>query len=158
MEPIFGVMSMYDVACNDQGELAPDLYMERASNLGKKYGFVPTAITFCDRDNLGLINDTGNWLIEGEDPLMQTLRFRDRIVGVHLKDYRLEEGCWRSVALGRGMVDMERVIRAMWDLPKPYRVLMPTETDLDGGSEFEAQEQSLAYLREVVDRIKSEKA
>lgn len=50
------------------------------------------------------------------------------------------------------------VIRAIWDLPKPYRVLMPTETDLDVGSELEAQEQSLAYLREVVDRIKNEKA
>ena len=281
MEPIFGVMGMYGVARNDQGELDPDLYMERVSNLGKKYGFVSTAITlganyfgekardkgfvgelkakleemqlkpftfcggiylspksgeqeeslrrtieglefcaeigsqvamfgprfhgrvagegrmriainlcrqladaakgyglyvgledyeywigddfemlfaYCDRDNLGLINDTGNWLIEGEDPLMQTLRFRERIVGVHLKDYRLEEGCWRSVALGRGMVDIERVIRAMWDLPQPYRVLMPTETDLDVGSELEAQEQSLAYLREVVDRIKGEKA
>ena len=67
-------------------------------------------------------------------------------------------GYWHSVALGTGMVDIERVIRAMWDLPKPYRLVMPIETDLDGGSEFEAQELSLAFVRKVVDKIKSEKA
>jgi sugar phosphate isomerase/epimerase len=281
MEPIFGVMGMYEIHRNDQGEIDPDLYMERVSNMGKQHGFVPTAITissrrfgdrlkdrgyvrelkakledlqlrplascggialspkpwqqeeslkqtieglelcaeigskvamfgprwhgrvaregrmriaidlcrrladaakdyglyvgmenyeywvgddfemlldYCDRDNLGIINDTGNWLIVGEDPLTQTLRLRDRIIGVHLKDYRREMGYWHSVALGTGMVDIERVIRAMWDLPKPYRIVMPIETDLDGGSEFEAQEQSLAFVRGVVDKIKSEQA
>jgi sugar phosphate isomerase/epimerase len=281
MEPIFGVMGMYEIARNDQGELDGDLYMERVASMGKKHGFVPTSLTlsprhfgdrakdkgfvrelkaklgemqlkpltfcgmiylspkpweqeeslkraikglefvaeiganaamfgprwhgrvaregrmriaidlcrrladaakdhglhvgmedyeywigddfemifnYCDRDNLGIINDTGNWLITGEDPLMQTLRFRDRIVGVHLKDYRREMGYWHSVALGTGMVDMKRVIEAMWDLPKPYPILMPVETDLDGGSEFEAQEESLAFLRKIVDEIKSEKA
>jgi sugar phosphate isomerase/epimerase len=113
---------------------------------------------YCDRDNLGLINDTGNWLINDDDPLTETLRLRDRIVNVHLKDYRREMGIWSSVPLGTGLVDMKRVIEAMWDLPKPYPILMPVETDLDGGSEFEAQEQSLTYLRKIVDEIKAERA
>jgi len=280
MEPIFGVMGMYEIARNDQGEPDGDLYMERVANLGKKYGFVPTSLTlsprsfgarandkgfarelkaklaemqlkpftfcgginlspkpweqeeslkqtikglefvaeiganaamfgprwhgrvaregrmriaidlcrrladaakdlglyvgledyeywtgkdlemlfnYCDRDNLGLINDTGNWLINDDDPLTETLRLRDRIVNVHLKDYRREMGIWSSVPLGTGLVDMKRVIEAMWDLPKPYPILMPVETDLDGGSEFEAQEESLAFLRKIVVEIKAEK-
>lgn len=114
--------------------------------------------THVDRDNLGLINDTGNWVINGDDPLMQTLRFRDRTVGVHLKDYRLEEGYWRSVRLGTGMVDMEMVVRALWDLPKPYPILMPAEMDIDSGDELEDQDACLAYLRQLVDKIKAEKA
>jgi sugar phosphate isomerase/epimerase len=279
MEPIFGVMGMYEIARNDQGELDGDLYMERVANLGKKYGFVPTSLTlglrhfgdrvndsgfvrelkaklgelqlkplmrcgrlalsskpweqeesvkeaiagletvaelgchvatfgpqwhgrvaregrmriaiglcrqladaakeydlyvgmenyeywigddfemlfnYCDRDNLGIINDTGNWLINDDDPLKETQRHNSRIIAAHLKDYRREMGYWHSVALGTGMVDLKRVIECMWDLPKPYRVLMPVETDLDGGSEFEAQEQSLTYLRKIVDEIKAE--
>ena len=115
-------------------------------------------LNYCDRDNLGIINDTGNWLINDDDPLTETLRLRDRIVNVHLKDYRREMGIWSSVPLGTGLVDMKRVIEAMWDLPKPYPILMPVETDLDGGSEFEAQEQSLTYLRKIVDEIKAERA
>ncbi len=281
MEPIFGVMGMYEIARNDQGELDGDLYMERVANLGQKYGFVPTSLTlglrhfgerandpgfvrelkaklddlqlkpltrcgqlalsskpwvqeeslkdaiaglelvaelgcnvatfgprwhgrvaregrmriaidlcrrladaakeydlyvgmenyeywvgddfemlfnYCDRDNLGIINDTGNWLINDDDPLKETQRHNSRIIAAHLKDYRREMGIWHSVALGTGMVDLKRVIESMWDLPKPYRVLMPVETDLDGGSEFEAQEQSLAYLRKIVDEIKGERA
>jgi sugar phosphate isomerase/epimerase len=279
MEPIFGVMGMYEIARNDQGELDGDVYMERVANLGKKFGFVPTSLTlglrhfgdrvndpgfvqelkakleelqlkplmrcghlalsskpwvqeesvkeaiagletvaelgcnvatfgprwhgrvaregrmriaiglcrqladaakeynlyvgmenyeywvgddfemlfnYCDRDNLGIINDTGNWLINDDDPLKETQRHNGRIIAAHLKDYRREMGYWHSVALGTGMVDLKRVIECMWDLPKPYRVLMPVETDLDGGSEFEAQEQSLTYLRKIVDEIKAE--
>jgi len=111
--------------------------------------------TYCDRDNLGIINDTGNWLINGDDPLMETLSLRDWIVGVHLKNYTLENGYWRSRALGVGLVDVERVIKALWDLDRPYPLLMPVETDVDDVSELEAQDQSLAFLREVVDRIKA---
>ena len=112
---------------------------------------------YCDRDNLGLINDTGNWLINGDDPLMQSIYLRDWIVGVHLKDYSLELGYWRSRALGTGMVDIERVIEAMWDLPRPYPLLMPVETDVDDVPELEAQDESLAFLRGVVDRIKAKR-
>ena len=281
MEPVFGVMGMYEVVLNDQGKVDPGLYMERVAHWGQQYGFVPTAITlgaeyfgdqaqdrgfvrdlksrlqemhlrpfsfisdlylspksweqeaslkravadleFCagigagvvmsgpafhgrvaregrmriaidlcrrvadaakdmglyvgmedyeyftgddfelifhyaDRDNLGLINDTGNWLIGGDDPLTQTIRFRDRIVGCHLRTYRLEMGYWRSVPLGQGLTDDERIIEELWDLPKPYRVPMPIENDLDYGSEIEAQEQALAWLRGAVDRIKAKKA
>jgi sugar phosphate isomerase/epimerase len=111
--------------------------------------------TYCDRENLGIINDTGNWLINGDDPLMTTLKLRDWIVGVHLKNYTLEGGYWRSRALGKGLVDVERVIDAMWDLDRPYPLLMPVETDVDDVSELEAQDESLAYLRGVVDKIRS---
>jgi sugar phosphate isomerase/epimerase len=110
---------------------------------------------YCDRENLGIINDTGNWLINGVDPLMATRQLEEWIVGVHLKNYTYELGYWRSRELGRGMVNVERVLEAMWDLPRPYPLLMPVETDVDDVSELEAQDQSLAYLREVVDRIQA---
>lgn len=58
--------------------------------------------TYCDRDNLGVINRTGNWLISGDDPLMETLLLRHWIVGMHLKYYALEMGCCHSQALGPG--------------------------------------------------------
>lgn len=53
------------------------------------------------------------------------------------------------------MVDVERVIEAVWDLGRSYPLLIPVETDVDDVSELEAQDQPLAFLRGVVDRFRS---
>jgi len=93
----------------------------------------------------GILNDVGNWLIFGTDPLDALRRLEDRTVHVHLKDYRLEDGYWRSVALGEGTIDIPAVLRYLesnsWE-PK----ICTVEIDLDEGDEFEAIDRSFGYL------------
>jgi sugar phosphate isomerase/epimerase len=108
----------------------------------------------CHRDNLGLLNDTGNWVITHDDPLVSTQRFASRTFFVHLKDYVWNGGVWNMVPLGEGIVNFPAVLRALRSAPQP--LIMVVEMDLDDGSdEIEAQERSLAYLRKVLDGMEA---
>jgi len=106
----------------------------------------------CGRDNLGLLNDTGNWVITRDDPVVSTQRFASRTFHVHLKDYVWNDGVWNMVPLGEGIVDFPAILRALQGAPQP--LIMVIEMDLDDGSdEIEAQVRSLAYLRTLFDEM-----
>ena len=106
----------------------------------------------CNRDNLGLLNDTGNWVITNDDPLVSTQRFASRTFFVHLKDYVWNDGVWNMVPLGTGIINFPAILRELQAAPQP--LIMVIEMDLDDDSdEIEAQERSLAYLRQVFDEM-----
>lgn len=106
----------------------------------------------CGRGNLGLLNDTGNWVITHDDPLVSTQRFTSRTFCVHLKDYVWNDGVWNMVPLGMGIVNFPAILRELQAAPQP--LIMVIEMDLDDGSdELGAQERSLAYLRKVYDEM-----
>jgi len=106
----------------------------------------------CGRDNLGLLNDTGNWVITHDDPLVSTQRLARRTFHVHLKDYVWNQGVWNMVPLGTGIINFPALLRALRAAPPP--LIMVIEMDLDdGGDEIEAQERSLAYLRRLLDEM-----
>lgn len=100
----------------------------------------------------GILNDIGNWLIMGIDPLDGISNLIARTVQVHIKDYRLEKGYWRSVALGEGTIDIPEVIQfleiSQWG-PKIYTV----EIDFDMGDEFEGIDRSLGYLLDLENHL-----
>lgn len=93
----------------------------------------------------GILNDIGNWLILGTDPYTGLASLIDRTIHVHLKDYRLVDGIWRSVVLGEGIVDVPRCLKLLrsssWD-PK----ICSVELDLDEGDEFDGIDKCLSYL------------
>ena len=54
-----------------------------------------------DRPNVGLHNDTGNWLLLDEDPLEATRKVAPYTYHAHVRDYDLRDGVFTSVPLGR---------------------------------------------------------
>jgi sugar phosphate isomerase/epimerase len=98
--------------------------------------------------NHGYLNDIGNWLITGEDPYSVTRKLLPRTIHLHIKDYALDNGIWRSVPLGDGIVPVRRILRALADAEGDRTLYLAIETDLDRDGEDEALDRSYAYYAE----------
>lgn len=86
------------------------------------------------RDNVGLHNDTGNWLILGEDPLAATHKLASYTYHAHVRDYVLRDGVFTSVPIGQGCIDMSAVLAALQRIGRERsRFVLAMEMDLDEG-------------------------
>ena len=110
------------------------------------------AVENCGQENVAYLNDTGNWLILGEDPVAATRKIARKTVHMHLKDYILKDGIWTSVSLGKGIVDLHAILRIMQETPGDRTVYMAFETDLDDGDEDQAMDECFQYARSWFDR------
>lgn len=84
--------------------------------------------------NVGLHNDTGNWLILDEDPLTATRKLADYIYHAHVRDYRVVDGVCSSVPIGQGDVEFPPLLAAMQAIAaRRERFVFAMEMDLDAG-------------------------
>jgi sugar phosphate isomerase/epimerase len=102
--------------------------------------------------NHGFLNDIGNWLITGEDPYSVTKKLLPRTIHVHIKDYALDDGVWRSVPLGDGIVPVRKILQALADAEGDATLHLALETDLDCDGEDEALDRSYAYYADWADQ------
>lgn len=101
------------------------------------------------RTNVGLHNDTGNWLILGEDPLTATRKLAQYTFHSHVRDYRLVDGVFSSVPLGQGQVAMNEVLMELRGIAERLeRMVLAVEMDLDDGDEDKAVHECLAYMKD----------
>ena len=114
---------------------------------------IERALRLTDRENLGTLNDIGNFVITGDHPVKATIQLRPWTMFVHVKDYRYMDGIWQSVVLGEGILDIPRILRALRDNPGPAPLVLGMETDLDAGDEDSAMDASAAYLKGVLDTL-----
>lgn len=101
-----------------------------------------------DTPRVGLLNDVGNWMILGEDPVAATVKFMDITRHMHLKDYIFEDGIWKSVPFGQGIVNLKRVLDIVAEAPGNRVLYAAFETDLDSGDEDEAMDICFKYFLE----------
>ena len=90
-------------------------------NHGKhhRYGFEEQLDEIFDATtpNVGLLLDTGWALDAGLDPVKMIYKYKDRLYGVHLKDFTFDEkGDPQETVLGTGELDLEGVIAALRDI------------------------------------------
>jgi sugar phosphate isomerase/epimerase len=89
-----------------------------------------------DRPNVGLHNDTGNWLLLGEDPLAATRAMAPYTFHAHVRDYILEDGVFTSVPIGQGLVDFPSILDELARIGNEReRFVLAMEMDLDAGTE-----------------------
>ncbi len=99
------------------------------------------------RDNVGLHNDTGNWLLLGEDPLEATYKMAPYTYHAHVRDYILRDGVYVSVPIGEGVVDFPPILEALQKIStKRERMVLAIEIDLDEGDENSAVRQCARYM------------
>jgi sugar phosphate isomerase/epimerase len=104
-----------------------------------------------DRPNVGLHNDTGNWLILGEDPLEATRKMAPYTHHAHVRDYVLRDGVHSSVPIGRGLVDFPSVLAELARIGREReRFVLAMEMDLDEGDERAEDEAVRACARYMV--------
>jgi inosose dehydratase len=66
---------------------------------------------------IGLCNDTGHFIRNGEDPLDACKRLKDRMYAMHLKDFKKDAaGKWEDCVLGDGSLDVEAIIKFLIDM------------------------------------------
>jgi sugar phosphate isomerase/epimerase len=103
-----------------------------------------------DRPNVGLHNDTGNWLILDEDPLMATRKLAPFTWHAHVRDYVLQDGVFTSVPIGQGVVDFPPILDVLVRVAETRaRFVLAMEMDLDSGSpqdEDEAVRECARYM------------
>lgn len=98
------------------------------------------------RENAGIQNDIGNWLITGDDPVLATEVCNPYLVHVHARDYVLKDGVFTSVPIGQGMTDFPKALDLIKNAPVPGPITLSMETDLDEGDEDEAIRQCAVYM------------
>jgi sugar phosphate isomerase/epimerase len=103
--------------------------------------------------NHGFLNDIGNWLITGEDPYSVTKKLLPRTIHLHIKDYALDDGVWRSVPLGDGIVPVRKILQTLADAAGEATLYLALETDLDSDGEDEALDRSYAYYADWAAQI-----
>lgn len=105
-----------------------------------------------DRPNVGLHNDTGNWLLLGEDPLEATRAMAPYTFHAHVRDYILEHGVYSSVPIGDGLVDFPPILDELARIGKERkRFVLAMEMDLDVGTEEDEDTAVLACARSMAD-------
>lgn len=98
-------------------------------------------------DNVGILNDTGNWLILNEDPLFATRKCLPRTFHAHVRDYVLEKGVYNGVALGRGLVDFPALLPVLAQAAAKERMAFTIELDTDNRDEDEELHESYRYAK-----------
>jgi sugar phosphate isomerase/epimerase len=134
--------------------------LRQLSNTAKNLGLLSCSEEYCglsgdeiylavkDTPNIALLNDIGNWLILGEDPIAATKKFITITNLIHVKDYIFEDGIWRSVPFGEGIIDVKQALNIIADTPGEKIIYAPFETDLDSGDEDEAMDKCFRYFVE----------
>ena len=115
-------------------------------------------ITSIDSPWLGVCFDTGNNLRLFEDPVTVAETLAPFARATHIKDIGVLRGnpkefaFWPSVPLGRGLVDLKAVLRAL--RKARYKGLLAIEVDVlhpDHGEEDRAVAGSVRHLRELME-------
>ena len=99
--------------------------------------------------NIGACADLGHYLRSGEDPVVAIRLLGGRLYGVHLKDYAKHAAATReSVVLGRGLLDLGGVFRALRQVGFPA----------DGAVSIEYETDSATRVQDVMDCLTAAKS
>lgn len=99
-------------------------------------------------DNVGINNDTGNWLIINEDPTQASQTVLPWTFHAHIRDYVMEEGTYTGVAVGAGLVDFERLLPVVAKAGENRTLLFSIEVDTDHHDEDEEFDKSCQYVKD----------
>lgn len=102
-----------------------------------------------DRDSrMGLCIDIGHTVRIGEDPTEAIRTCASRLHDLHIKDVSAAKAKGTTVAMGRGVIDLVAVAKALLEIKYPYHVALEYESDAD--HPLPAMTESFAYLRGIL--------
>jgi len=97
---------------------------------------------------IGLCIDIGHTQRSGVNPADSVLKFSDRLLDVHLKDVTASSAEGGPVEVGRGVVDIPEVLKAMIKIQ--YRGIASFEYEKDGKDPLAGAAESVGYVRGVL--------
>jgi inosose dehydratase len=97
---------------------------------------------------IGLCNDIGHTMRAGIDPAESVEKFADRLLDVHIKDVTEATRNGQTVEMGRGVIDIPKVIKAL--LKIEYQGVVAFEYEKDADDPFSGLTESVGYVRGVL--------
>jgi len=97
---------------------------------------------------VGLCNDIGHTLRAGGDPVASILEFGDRLHDVHFKDVTAANPKGGAVEMGRGVIDIPAVMRALVQIG--YSGIAAFEYEKDADDPVPGLAESVGYARGVM--------
>jgi inosose dehydratase len=114
----------------------PDSVFEHIKNLDK---------------NIGMCIDVGHVVRLGLDPAKNLLKYGDRLFDIHLKDEDKAIETGQPVEMGRGIIDIPSVLKALKKVN--FQGIMSIEYEKDGKNAVIGLSESIGYLRGVMKMI-----
>ena len=102
---------------------------------------------------IGLCVDIGHTLRTGTDPVQAVLECRDRVYDLHVKDLANARDRDSQVEVGRGVIDVPKLLRALLQIK--YEGQVGLEYEIKPDDPLPGIIESIAYLRGVLSGITS---
>lgn len=96
---------------------------------------------------IGLCMDIGHVVRIGEDPASMIDKYKDRLYDMHMKDENKAVADGKPVEVGRGVIDIPAVIRALKKIN--YQGCVAFEFEKDGDNPVPGLAESVGYVRGV---------
>ena len=100
---------------------------------------------------MGLCVDIGHTLRSGYDPAKVIKQYKDRVYDVHLKDINSSEPDGKTLEMGRGVMDIPSVIKALRSIN--YKGVMAVEYEKDGDDPLPGLAESVGFARGVMKTV-----
>lgn len=100
---------------------------------------------------VGLCIDIGHVVRIGQDPAPMIEKYKDRLYDMHLKDVDKAQSDGTSVEIGRGVIDIPAVIKALNKIK--YQGYVAFEYEKDGDQPVPGLAESVGYVRGVMKMV-----
>ena len=97
---------------------------------------------------IGLCNDVGHTKRAGVDPSESISKYADRLLDVHMKDVSEATARGRGVEVGRGVIDIPRLVRTLVKIG--YKGILAFEYEKDADDPLPGLAESVGYVKGVI--------
>jgi sugar phosphate isomerase/epimerase len=97
---------------------------------------------------IGLCIDAGHTQRSGIDPSESAVKYADRLFDVHIKDVSAATAEGRTVEIGRGVIDIPKLLRTLKGIN--FRGTLALEYEKDAKDPLPGAAESIGYLRGVL--------
>lgn len=97
---------------------------------------------------IGLCIDIGHVVRIGQDPIPMIEKYKDRLYDMHMKDVDKAEADGTSVEIGRGVIDIAKVVQTLKKIN--YQGTIAFEYEKDGDDPVIGLAESVGYVRGII--------
>ncbi|MHC4206871.1 MAG: sugar phosphate isomerase/epimerase family protein [Planctomycetota bacterium] len=102
-------------------------------------------------ERIGICIDVGHTQRMGVDPSKSIVKYQDRILDVHIKDVSAADESGTTVEIGRGVIDIPRLLKTLIDID--YTGMVAIEYEKDKDDPLPGLAESVGYIRGVLAMI-----
>jgi sugar phosphate isomerase/epimerase len=100
---------------------------------------------------IGICHDVGHTVRYGADPIAMTEQCGDRIYDVHIKDVTSADKRGESIACGRGVIDLPKLVRTF--IKVGFKGYLAFEYESEADDPLPGLVESIGYINGVMDSL-----